>query len=142
MTGVLIDTNIPLNVWLHDVSAPRPMSIVSASVLAAAANGAIQAFMTPTIFTNAFYLAHRTLGKRKAIALGNDLLDIAQVIGQDGNVLRKALNAGWKDAMQYHAAIADPGISMICTTNARHFKLAKGIKVYTPVQLSAMLRSA
>ena len=145
MIRALIDTNIPLNVWLHDPASPRPMSLASAAVLAAAADGEMTAYLTPTIFANAVYFANRVLGKRKAIALGNDLLDITKVIGQDGEVLRKAMNAGWtdlEDAMQYHAATADPDIKIICTTNVRHFKLAKGVKVLTPVQLATMLRSA
>lgn len=139
---VLIDTNVPLNVWLHSKSAPRPMSMESGLVLAAAVDGGLEAFLTPTSFSNAFYFLRKHLGRAKAIECATDLLDCTAIIQQDEDIFRKALQSGWtdlEDAQQYHAALMQPRITHICTCNAKHFKAATGIKVLSPAALLKIL---
>lgn len=139
---VLLDANVPLNLWLAE-KQPRPMTMESTLVLDAVAKDRITACITPTIFSNIFYFLQLELGKAKAIDLATDLLDIATVIVQDEDVYRKAMRSGWtdvEDAAQYSAAIAEPGVEVICTCNTRHFKQAAGIQVLNPSQLLALLK--
>lgn len=138
---VLVDANVPLNMWLHPVQ-PRPMVGESVLVLDAAAKGRINLYVTPTIVVNIYYLLHQELGKATAIHLTDDLLDQTAIIPQDEHSFRKALRSGWpdlEDASLYFAALMEPRISLLCTTNTRHFKKAVGIKVVSPAQLLKLL---
>ena len=141
MTHVLLDTNVPLNMWLAPAT-PRPMVVDSALVMDAAATGRIIAYITPTIFSNVFYFLRKELGQARAIALGDDLLVQTAMLAQDGATFRKAMASGWadvEDAAQYFAAKADPRLTHICTTNGKHFRGAKGITVLSPRELLKLL---
>lgn len=50
---VLLDTNIPLNMYLHGV-VERSMPLESGKVLAAAADKRFTAYLTPTSYSNTF----------------------------------------------------------------------------------------
>ncbi|HQV39741.1 MAG: hypothetical protein IPO60_06690 [Flavobacteriales bacterium] len=142
MLRVLLDTNVPLNVWLHSSTTPRPMSMESGLVIAAAADGGLEAFLTPTSFSNAFYFLRKHLGRAKAIECATDLLDFTAIIQQGEDIFRKALQSGWtdlEDAQQYHAALMQPRITHICTSNVKHYKAATGIKVVSPAALLKVL---
>lgn len=134
---VLLDANVPLNMWLHGVQ-PRPMVSESILVLDAAAKGRINLYVTPTILANIHYFLHKELGKATAIRFTEDLLDQTALIPQDEHTFRKALRSGWpdvEDATLYFAALMEPRIKWLCTTNTKHFKKALGIQVVTPAQL-------
>lgn len=137
MIHVLLDANVPLNMWL-DAKGARPMASESTLVMDAAAKGHITAYLTPTIFTNVFYFLSKEIGKSKAITLATDLLDQTNMVSQDEAVFRSAFASGWtdiEDATQYFAAKADPRITHLCTSNGRHYKAAIGIKVVSPATL-------
>lgn len=137
MIHVLLDANVPLNMWL-DAKAARPMANESTLVMDAAAKGRITAYLTPTIFNNVFYFLSKEVGRSRAITLAADLLDQTSMVGQDEAVFRSALASGWtdvEDATQYFAAKADPRITHLCTSNGKHFKAAIGIKVVSPAAL-------
>jgi hypothetical protein len=54
---VLLDANVPLNMWLHPVQ-PRPMVSESVLILDAAAKRRINLYVTPTIVANIYYMLH------------------------------------------------------------------------------------
>jgi len=138
---VLVDANVPLNMWLHPVQ-PRHMVDESVLVLDAAAKRRINMYITPTIFSNIFYMLQQELGKAQAIPLCDDLLDQTAIIPQDEHAFRQALRSGWpdvEDAALYFAALMEPRISLLCTTNTKHFKKALGLKVVTPAQLLKLI---
>jgi hypothetical protein len=137
---VLLDANVPLNMWLHPVQ-PRPMVSESVLILDAAAKRRINLYVTPTIVANIYYMLHQELGKATAIRFTDDLLDHTVVIPQDEHTFRKALRCGWpdvEDASLYFAALMEPRITLLCTTNTKHFKQAVGLQVVTPAQLLKM----
>ncbi|MBK8498586.1 MAG: PIN domain-containing protein [Flavobacteriales bacterium] len=139
---VLLDANVPLNMWLAE-KQPRPMAMESTLVLDAVAKGRITSCITPTTFSNIFYFLQLELGKTQAIELASDFLDQTTIIGQDEEVFRKAMRSGWtdvEDAAQYFAAVAKPGVGVICTCNTKHFRQAAGIRVLNPAQLLAKLK--
>lgn len=118
------------------------MALESAKVFAAAADGFINAYITPSSFITAYYFLNKTFGLAKASSLANDVLDCTAIIPQDETILRKALNSGWtdvEDATQYEAALMWPSITMICTSNTRHYKKAIGIKVVDPLTLLKLI---
>ena len=140
---VLIDSDVALNVYLHGLpGSARQQPMESAQVMAASVRGRIKAYLTPTAYSNTYYIMCRSLKLAKANASAADLLDAVDIIGQDEGIFRKALASGWhdvEDAGQYYAAKADPRITHLSTTNARHFRDAKGITVVNPAQLLALL---
>jgi hypothetical protein len=138
---VLLDANVPLNTWLQGVME-RPMVKESGLVMAMAAEERFAAYITPSILSNTFYFLRKHLGQPTAILLTEDLLDQTAIIPQDEHSFRKALRSGWpdvEDAALYFAALMEPRISLLCTTNTKHFKEAVGIKVVSPAQLLKLL---
>ena len=138
---VLLDANVPLNTWLQGVM-DRPVVKESSLVMAMAAEERFAAYITPSILSNTFYFLRKHLGQPTAIRLTEDLLDQTAIIPQDEHSFRKALRSGWPDvddAAFYFAALMEPRISLLCTTNTRHFKKAVGIKVVSPAQLLKLL---
>ncbi|MDQ3101902.1 MAG: PIN domain-containing protein [Bacteroidota bacterium] len=142
MIHVLLDTNILLNVWLHDPAKPRPMASESARILAVAADGLINTYITPSTFATTYYFLRKFTGPSKARNLATDILDCTAIIPQDEKIFRKALTGGWtdvEDAAQYEAALMWPSISMICTSDTNHYRKAIGIKVVDPAALLRMI---
>lgn len=134
---VLIDANIPLDMWLDPVTSRHAVGD-STLVLDAVAKGRVTAYITPTIFSNVFFFLRKHLGQAKAIPLATDLLRHTIMVGQDAAVFQSALESGWadtEDAAQYFAARQQSRITHICTSNTKHFKAAKGIKVVSPAAL-------
>ncbi|MGB3526435.1 MAG: PIN domain-containing protein [Flavobacteriales bacterium] len=134
---VLIDANVPLDMWLEPVMSRHSVDS-STLVFDAVAKGRITAYITPTIFSNVFFFLRKHLGQAKAIPLAMDLLLHTKMLGQDPAVFRNALESGWsdtEDAAQYFAAKQQSRITHICTSNTKHFKAAKGIKVVSPAAL-------
>lgn len=118
------------------------MALESAKVLAAAADGFINVYITPSTFVTTYYFLRKHSGPVKARALATDILDCTAIIPQDENIFRKALGSGWtdvEDAAQYEAALMWPSISMICTLDKKHYRKAIGIKVIDPVALLRMI---
>lgn len=139
---VLLDPNVPLNMYLNG-NEVRSMPEESTLVMDAVAKGRITAYITPVGFHIVFYFLKKAFGMQQAIPKAMDLLDQVRMAGQDEAVFRNALGAGWpdvEDAGQYFAAKAVPRITHLCTTNAKHFRKATGIKVVGPAQLLALLK--
>jgi hypothetical protein len=141
---VLVDSDVALNVYLHGVPGhTRQQPMESAQVIAASVRGRIHAYLTPTAYSNTYYIMHKVLSLADTNASAADLLSAMDILGQDERTFRQALASGWadvEDAGQYFAAKSDPRITHLCTTNVRHFKKATGIKVVTPAQLLALLK--
>lgn len=142
MIHVLLDTNILLNIWLHGPDSPRPMATESARVFAAAADGLLNAYITPSTFTTAYYFLKKRFPRPKSISLATDILDVTALIPQDELIFRKALNNGWsdvEDAAQYEAALMWPSITLICTSDVKHYKKATGMKIVDPAALLQLI---
>lgn len=143
MMHVLLDSDVLLNVYLQNVLGhARPQSTESAEVIASAVRGRIMAYLTPTAYSNVYYILRKSFTVSKANSMAFDLLDAVNIIGQDEIIFRNALESGWadvEDAGQYFAAKADPRITHLCTTNHKHYKASKGIAIVSPAALLKLL---
>ncbi|HRN37770.1 MAG TPA: hypothetical protein PLV70_02640 [Flavobacteriales bacterium] len=143
MMHVLIDTTVPLNVYLNGIQK-RPMSSESAQVMVAPLLGKMIAYMTPTAFGNTYYFLQKNLPLTRANALAADVLKVVRILPQLKSTFTAALQSGWndvEDAAQYMAAKRTSEISHICTNNGGDFEVPPGssITVVTPAALLTML---
>lgn len=143
MMHVLLDSDVLLNVYLQNAAGhTRSQAIESAHVIANAVRGRIKAYLTPTAYSNVYYILRKSFTISKANGMAFDLLDAVNIIGQDEIIFRNALESGWadvEDAGQYFAAKADPRITHLCTTNHKHYKAAKGVAIVSPAALLKLL---
>lgn len=129
---VLIDANVPLNVWLAD----RPMARESEEVLRAVGNGRLHGCMTPSLMLFVLVTLQHARGPEEVEARGNELLDIITIIAQPKGAFRATISDRWKDledGFQYYAAKrhVHPIVAII-TNNTKDFKPAKGLEVLDP----------
>lgn len=129
---ILIDANVPLNVWLAD----RPMARESAAVMEAVGEGRIQGYMTSSLVLFVLIWLHRAHPPQVVAQYGRQLLDIITVIQQPKGSFLAGLDELWPDAedgFQYQAAKRHAhSIKAIVTTNTRHFLAAQGMEVLDP----------
>lgn len=129
---ILIDANVPLNVWLAD----RPMSRESALVMQAVGDGKIQGYMTSSLVLFVFIWLQKAHSPAAVERLGKQLLEIITVIPQQKGSFIAGLEDLWADAedgFQFQAAVRyRPKLDMIVTTNTRHFQRAKDMAVLNP----------
>lgn len=133
---ILIDANVPLNVWLKK----RPMVMDSAAVLRAVGNGEVQGCMTASLAMFVMVALRRAKGAAYAKDKGNALLDIITLIPMPMTVLRAGLTDGWhdiEDGFQYQAARLHGQVDFIVTNNKRHYDQAKGPMAITPKEFVA-----
>ncbi len=136
---VLIDANIPNNVWLWN---KRPEHEESALVMQAAGNGVIEGMMTPTLFLYSMLVLDSAISDKGEVkAKGEMLLKCVTIIPQQKRVFMDGFAGGlWndvEDCWQYHAAkrYKDP-ISIIVTTEAAKWNKRGmvGVKAYTATE--------
>jgi predicted nucleic acid-binding protein len=131
---VLIDANVPLNVWLAD----RPMALESAAVMEAIGEGHIDGYMTSSLVLFVLIWLSRVHPPAVVKAHGTQLLELVRVIQQPKGVFLEGMTDLWKDpedGFQYYAAKRySQTIDAIITTNTKHFKNASGIAVLTPAE--------
>ncbi|MBS1938034.1 MAG: hypothetical protein JSS84_09525 [Bacteroidetes bacterium] len=139
---VVLDSTIPLNVYLHGIKGmQRPMPVESARVMAAPLLGKMEAYMTPTAYSNVYYFLQKYLPLVDANASARDVLQVVTVIPQTKGIFLDALASGWadvEDAGQYLAAQAFNGITHICTNDAG-YPATPGIAVVNPAALLSLL---
>ncbi|MBS1939110.1 MAG: hypothetical protein JSS84_15010 [Bacteroidetes bacterium] len=142
MIHVLIDSTVPLNIYLDGIKGQnRPGPKASAEVMAASWKGNIHGYITPTAYSNVIYFLNKFLSPGEARVKASDMLDSYDIIGQDESVFRDALASGWKDiedAGQYEAARRNAAITHICTNNVDDYPV-KNMKVLTPEELLMLL---
>lgn len=140
--NVLIDSTVPLNIYLHGIKGMvRPMPLESAQVMAAPLLGKMVAHMTPTAYSNVYYFIQKFLPLLEANAAAKDVLQVVTVIPQTKAIFLDALASGWadvEDAGQYLAALEFKSITHLCTNDA-DYPATPGITVVNPSQLLALL---
>lgn len=132
---VLIDANIPLNVWIVE---NRPQVRESAMVMEAVADGRVDGYMTSSLVLFALSWSKRRLEQEEWRREGQRLLDAVIVIDQPKDLFRQVLKmqpwTDMEDAFQYHTAVYHRRINAIVTTNLKHYANAprNGIPVMDP----------
>lgn len=134
MMRVLIDANVPLNVWLED----RPMASESAAVMEAIGEGRIKGYMTSSLVLFVLIWLSRVHPPNIVRRHGTQLLELVRVIQQPKGVFLEGLGDIWtdpEDGFQYYAAKPyHHPIDAIITTNTKHFKAARGMAILSPAE--------
>lgn len=130
MDNVLIDTDVILDFFFDR----EPFSDYASQVISLCESDKIKGFLTPVIYSNVYYLFRRTASHDKVIEKLKQLLMITGVLIMDKEIVRNALNSGFKDfvdSLQNYAAVKNGAIDAIQTRNLKDFKNSE-IGVLTP----------
>ena len=134
---ILFDTNVVLDLLLDR----EPFSNTAAQLFSRADEGDITGFINATTVTTVHYLAHRTVGDRRARREIGNVLDLFDVAPVNLAVLEGALQSkftDFEDAVMYHAAL-NVNADGIVTRNIGDFKRAT-IPLYAPEELNHLVQ--
>lgn len=96
-------------------------------------NSELQAVVSPESFSNIFYVLRRTYSTHLIVSYLKDLESLVQISAMNGQVIKLALDSGWKDfedAIQYYCAIQSECDSII-TRNAKDYEKSE-LPVFSP----------
>lgn len=130
MDNVLIDTDVILDFFFDR----QPFAEYSAQVIGLCEANKIKGYVTPVIYSNAYYLLRQTAKHDKVIDNLKQLLMITDVLVMDKEVVSNALNSGFKDfedSLQNFAALKNGEIDVILSRNVKDFSKSE-IGVLTP----------
>ena len=135
-SGVLVDTNIFLDLILNRV----PFAREAALLLDAIATGRARGFVAGHAVTTVHYIVEMERGRMKAVIAVSDLLAILWVVEIDEPEFQRALSMGlpdFEDAVQA-AACLKVGAEFLVTRNGKDFKGAP-VTTRTAGEVLAML---
>ena len=95
----------------------------------------IQAYTSPVIIANIFYILNKHLGSKKAIQSIIKLKLLVKVLNCGDRVIELALSSNFKDfedAIQYYTALEN-NIDILITRNVKDYKTAN-ITISTPLE--------
>jgi len=95
----------------------------------------IQAYTSPVIIANIFYILNKHLGRKKAIQSLIKLKSLVKVLNCGDRVIELALSSDFKDfedAIQYYTALEN-NIDILITRNVKDYKTAN-ITISTPLE--------
>jgi predicted nucleic acid-binding protein len=117
---IFVDSDVILDVLANRI----PHSGPAKKLFNLMDQGKIEAFTSPLIFSNLFYLLRKEIGYAAAKAQLKKLRILFRVLPMDEKIVDSALNApmpDFEDALQYHCA-AKAGIETIVTRNIKDHK--------------------
>ena len=126
---IFIDSDVILDV----LSNRQPFNHHAEILFQRIDKGDVEAFTSPLVFANLFYLLRKQVGSAKAGGLLKKLRLLLKVLPMNDKVVDSALSspmADFEDALQYHCA-SIAGVDTIVTRNARDFKNVPGA-LFTP----------
>ncbi|MCI5145800.1 MAG: PIN domain-containing protein [Candidatus Electrothrix sp. AR3] len=95
----------------------------------------IQAYTSPVIIANIFYILNKHLGRKKAIQSLIKLKSLVKVLNCGDRVIELALSSDFKDfedSIQYYTALEN-NIDILITRNVKDYKTAN-ITISTPLE--------
>ena len=95
----------------------------------------IQAYTSPVIIANIFYILNKHLGRKKAIQSLIKLKSLVKVLDCGDRVIELALSSDFKDfedSIQYYTALEN-NIDILITRNVKDYKTAN-ITISTPLE--------
>lgn len=126
---IFIDSDVILDV----LSNREPFNQHAETLFQKIDKGDVEAFTSPLVFANLFYLLRKQVGSAKAGALLKKLRLLLKVLPMNDKVVDSALASpmsDFEDALQFHCA-SIAGVDTIVTRNARDFKNVPGA-LFTP----------
>jgi predicted nucleic acid-binding protein len=133
---VLFDTNIVLDVLLDR----QPHADAATRLFALVDGGMIEASLCATTVTSIYYIAAKTVGRKRARTQMHDLLALFSVAAVDHEVLDRALDLGFEDYEDavVHEAARVGGMTAIVSRDAGGFAGAS-LPVFAPSELLAAI---
>ena len=129
---ILFDTDVILDVLL----ARPPHAIASSQLLNLADQEKIEGLVCATTVTTVYYLASKSVGRRRALKAIRELLGIFDVAMVDKPVLDSALRSAindFEDAV-VHESARSAGATGIVTRNIKDFRRAT-LTIFSPQEL-------
>jgi predicted nucleic acid-binding protein len=136
MIGVLVDTNVVLDVLLDR----QPHAAQSIALLAHIESGRMTGFLSAHAITTIHYLLRRELGEQRARKIVASLISVFSVASVDQKVLREALSSpsgDFEDAVMA-AAAHKANCNFIVTRDPRGFK-GSSVRTITPEAANALM---
>ncbi len=130
MDRALLDTDVILDFFFDR----QLYAEYSSQVIGLCETHKIKGFVTPVIYSNVYYLLSRNAKQDKVINSLKQLLSITEVLTMDKEVVKNALNSGFKDfedSLQNFAAMNHGGVDVILTRNLKDYSSSE-IGVMTP----------
>lgn len=130
MDKALIDTDVVLDFFFDR----QPFSEFATEIFFLCESKKLKGFVNPVIYSNVYYLLRQTAKHEKVIDKLKQLLLITEVLPMNKEVVRNALNSGFKDfedALQNFSATIYGDIDVILTRNLKDFMKSE-IGVLTP----------
>lgn len=130
MDKVLIDTDVILDFFFDR----KPYSDHAAKIFSLCEANVVQAYLTPVIMSNAYYLLRQTAKHEKVIEKLGQLLSFTEILIIDKEILVQAMSSkfkDFKDSIQCYTAAKYGIIDLILTRNVKDFKYCE-IGVLTP----------
>ncbi len=130
MKRILLDSDVILDYFFDR----EPFAKESAIIFTLCEKKKINAFVTPVIISNVYYLIKKITSSKKAKQNISLLLSITNVLIVDKSIILQALSSDFndfEDALQNYSAENNKSISAIITRNIKDYKHSN-IAVLTP----------
>ena len=138
MKRIFVDSDIIL-----DMLAKRePFYQYAAELFSLADEGKMDAFVSPLIFSNLYYILRKLNGRSNAIKSLHKLKVLVTVLPLDEKIIELALVAefnDFEDAIQYYTA-KENGIRHLITRNKKDYKKTD-INIYTAEEYLSIYKS-
>jgi predicted nucleic acid-binding protein len=128
---VFLDTDVILDV----LTEREPHFEAAVELFLQIQDRTIQAYTSPVIITNIFYILNKHLGRKKAIQSLIKLKSLVKVLNCGDRVIELALSSDFKDfedPIQYYTALEN-NIDILITRNVKDYKTAN-ITISTPLE--------
>jgi len=130
MTKILLDTDIILDFFFDR----EPYSENAAKILSLCESNRIEAYITPNVISNVYYLLRKTAPHIQVITKLRLLLSITNILTVNKEIILQAMNSSFKDfedALQNYSAESNKTIDVIVTRNIKDYKKST-LSVQTP----------
>jgi len=128
---VFLDTDVILDV----LTEREPHFETAVELFLQMQDRTIQAYTSPVIIANIFYILNKHLGRKKAIQSLIKLKSLVKVLNCGDRVIELALSSDFKDfedSIQYYTALEN-NIDILITRNVKDYKTAN-ITISTPLE--------
>ncbi len=138
MEKVYIDSDVILDLLTRREPFYRPAAMLFSMI----ERGEFQAYASPLIFANLFYILRKATSRAKAVETLKKLTQLVKVAAMNEKIIVLALASGFpdfEDAVQYYTALENR-IGCLITRNKKDYKGAQ-ITICTPEEFVASKKS-
>jgi predicted nucleic acid-binding protein len=130
MKKILLDTDILLDFFFDR----EPHSGNTAKILSLCESNQIEAYITPVIISNLYYLLRKIAPHQHVMTQLRLLMSLTNVLIISKKTIIQAMNSSFKDfedALQNYAAESETTIDAIVTRNVKDYQ-ESALSIYTP----------